>query len=112
MTKRPHQRQIEDHICDQGDDSNTDRGTGVFAREEARRQHLDQDIGRQTNRKSRQRPGGCHRIRGIEPAMLEQGRDNRQGNDNQCHRRRQGEQQRHLDGAVLVRHCLSLTARP
>ena len=77
------------------------RRPGVLAGEEAGREHLDQNEGRQAGGKGDERTGGGGGIGGIEAAALKEQRDDRMGHHHQRDRRRQRQRHGEFQRAVL-----------
>ena len=77
MRQKLHQDERQTQIGGHRRDRDLDRRGGVVAREKGRRQHLDQDKGRQARGIGGERRGGRRRIGRAEGAALEQHRQDR-----------------------------------
>ncbi len=98
------QHQGEADIGGHADAGIEHRRLGVLAGEETGMEHLDQDKGRKAGCERGEHGGGRLRVDRAEGAVLEQDADDRTGGDEQRHRRRQGQQQRGFERAVLGFH--------
>ncbi len=110
MREELHQSQCQQQIGRDRHGRHLDRGRGVLAGEEAGCQHLDQHESRQPNRIGGQRRGGRRRLDRPERTTLEQHRQDRLRQYDECRRRGQRQQQGQLDAAVLRRHRAGLVA--
>ena len=77
----------------------------------AGRQHLHEHVGGQADREGGERPAASDACRSaVKCAVLEQAADDRLGRKDEGDRRRQGQEQRELDAAVLRVHRLGVVA--
>ena len=95
-----HHQQIDRHVHAERDQPDPDRRAGVLARIERRCQHLHQQEGRHRDGLGHQAPAGHADIGRIEPAVLEQGRQQRLGAQDQAGAGRQADQQAEPEAPV------------
>ena len=99
-----HQNHDQHDVEHHAGNANADRCFGVFARKEARCQHLDQNRGRQAKGKNGQRHAGHKGFLGSKGAAFKQDIDHRQAHDPKGNRRRQGQKEGDFNAAILAIH--------
>ena len=98
MGELADQEQDQENVEDQAHGRHDDRRSRVLAREEGRRQDLDEHIGGQADREGGESTGGGRGRMRVEGAALEQHMDDRAGDGDKRRRGGQRQQEAELDG--------------